>query len=190
MPYIKHFKLFNQAGDDGAGAGGGGADSGGQQTPAKPETFSREYVTELRGENATYRTKAKEAAEKADLAEAAAKKAQEDADAKTKEAEAKANERIIRAELKAEAIKAGMVDLDGLKLADLSTVKLNDAGEVEGAAELMEALKKSKPFLFGSTSSTSNTGKPPEKKEDTPKKATEMDDKEWAEQRKKFGLRK
>lgn len=189
MPYFKRFyKVFDQAGDDGgAGAGGGGTGGG---APAKPETFSREYVTELRGENATYRTKAKEAAEKAEMAEAAAKKAAEEADAKTKEAETKANERIIRAELKAEAIKAGMVDLDGLKLADLSTVKLNDKGEVEGAAELMEAMKKAKPYLFGSTTSTTNPGKPPEKKEDTPKKATEMDDKEWAAKRKEFGLRR
>lgn len=187
MPYIKRFRLFDQAGE-GGGEGGGQGSQQTQQT--KPETFSREYVQELRHESASYRTKAAEAEKKAQEAADAAKKAQDEADAKTKEAETKANERIIRAELKAEAIKAGMVDLDGLKLADLSTVKLNEAGEVEGAAELMEALKKSKPFLFGSTSSTSNTGKPPEKKEDTPKKATEMDDKEWAEQRKKFGLRK
>ena len=30
-----------------------------------------------------------------------------------------------------------MIDLDGLKLADLSSVKLTEAGEVEGAEALM-----------------------------------------------------
>ena len=72
-------------------------------------------------------------------------------------AQTAADQRIIRAELKAEALKAGMVDLDGLKLADLSKVKLNDAGEVEGADALMTELKKSKPYLFGTPGTTSNT---------------------------------
>ncbi len=36
--------------------------------------------------------------------------------------------RLIRAEMKAEAIRAGMIDLDWLKLLDLSEVKLNERG--------------------------------------------------------------
>jgi hypothetical protein len=54
-----------------------------------------------------------------------------------------------------------MVDLDGLKLADLSTVKLNDAGEVEGADALMTALKEAKPYLFAAPTGTSRPGDPP-----------------------------
>ena len=76
------------------------------------------------------------------------------------------------------ALKAGMVDLDGLKLADLSGVKLNEAGEVEGAEALMEALKKSKPYLFGAPSS-STPGTPPSPKTPEAKKATEMTDEEY-----------
>jgi hypothetical protein len=72
-----------------------------------------------------------------------------------------------------------MVDLDGLKLADLSSVKLNEQGEVEGADALMESLKKSKPWLFG-TPNTSHTGGKPDPKPPEAKKATEMDDKEYA----------
>lgn len=173
-------------GDQGGGGGGGG---GGPKPAPQPETFSREYVTELRRENATYRSKANEAAKKAEEAEAAAKKATEEAEAKTKDADAKANERIIRAELKAAALKAGMVDLDGLKLADLSSVKLNEAGEVEGADALMDALKKSKPFLFKETTSTSSTNKTPDKKEDTPKSAKDMNDAEWKSEKKRLGIR-
>lgn len=174
----------------GEGGGGGGGGGGGPKPAPQPETFSREYVTELRGENASYRTKAKEAEERAKTAEEAAKKAQEEADAKTKEADSKANERIIRAELKAAAIKAGMVDLDGLKLADLSTVKLNDAGEVEGADALMEAMKKAKPYLFKDATSTSHPGKPPEKSDAKDKSAKDMTDEEWKAHKRKLGIRR
>ena len=38
--------------------------------------------------------------------------------------------RLILAELKAESLKAGMIDLDGLKLIDLSGAKLNEHGRI------------------------------------------------------------
>ena len=97
-----------------------------------------------------------------------------------------ANDRVLRAELKASALKAGMVDLDGLKLADLSKVKLNDAGEVEGADALMEELKKAKPYLFGATKTTSSDVKPPARKDNEPKKATDMTKEEYAAERQKI----
>ena len=52
--------------------------------------------------------------------------------------------------LQMEAVKAGALDVsDVVRLADLTALKLADDGEtVEGAAELVEALKKSKPYLF------------------------------------------
>ena len=39
--------------------------------------------------------------------------------------EASLRERLLRAELKAHAVRAGMVDLDGLKLLDTSALVLN-----------------------------------------------------------------
>ena len=42
----------------------------------------------------------------------------ETAEAALERAQAQARARIVRAELKAEAVKAGMIDLDGLKLID------------------------------------------------------------------------
>ena len=143
-----------------------------------PETFSREYVHELREENKSWRQKAQEAETARKAADEAKTAAEKERDNKEKEAKSAADQRVIRAELKAAAIKAGMVDLDGLKLADLSKVKLNADGEVEGADELMEAMKKSKPYLFGSAS-TSSTGKAPKKDEEKPKLATEMTDAEY-----------
>ncbi|MGZ5055858.1 MAG: phage scaffolding protein [Methylobacter sp.] len=142
-------------------------------TPATPETFSREYVTELREENKSHRLARQEAEQKAQAAEEAAQKAKDEAEAHKAELQSKADQRIIRAELKAEAIKAGMIDLDGLKLADLSAIKLDENGEVIGADELMKTLKESKPYLFKAVS-TSNTETPPKPGETQNKKATEM----------------
>lgn len=159
--------------------------------PAKePETFSREYVSELRNENkglrlkATEQEQARRAADEAAVqaradADAAKTKAEQDAVAARQEAEAKANERIIRAELRTVAIKAGMVDLDGLKLADLSEVKLNEAGEVEGADALMTALKEAKPYLFGAPKGTSHPDTPPNPSPPSAKPVKEMTSEEY-----------
>jgi hypothetical protein len=85
---------------------------------------------------------------------------------------------LIRAELKAEAIRVGMVDLDGLKLADSSRVTLSALGEVEGVPELMTQLKRSKPWLFSATS-LSSTAIPPPAQVPRQKLATEMTDAEY-----------
>lgn len=142
-------------------------------TQKEPENFSADYVKELRRENAHYRTKAKEHEE-------AALKATKDAEEVTTKAKADADARIIRAELKAAALKAGMIDLDGLKLADLSKVTLKEDGTLDGADTLMEGLKKDKPYLFGNPATTTHTGKAPDPNPPTPKKASEMTAEEYA----------
>jgi hypothetical protein len=156
-----------------------------------PKTFSAEYVHELREENKTWRQKAqghetaaqtaKREADEAKLAaEAKIAEAKEAADAKIAEANSAAQQRIIHAELKAVAAKAGMVDLDGLKLLDLTAVTINDAGEVEGADALIEAAKKAKPYLFGAPpASTSNPQQPPPPKPPAAKNARDMTDEEF-----------
>ena len=98
------------------------------------------------------------------------------------EVEADAHARIIRAELRAEAVRAGMLDLDGLKLVDASRIKVGESGEVEGAAELMRELRRSKPWLFGSASSSSTAAAPPAQPP-KPKLATEMNFDEWQKAR-------
>lgn len=89
-----------------------------------------------------------------------------------------ADARLLRAELKAEAIRAGMVDLDGLKLLDLSGVALTDAGEVENGSALMARLRRDKPWLFAAPSS-SNPATPPPSTPPRQKLATEMTVEEW-----------
>lgn len=157
---------------------GEGNQGGGGKAP-EPETFSKEYVRELRAENSGWRLKHKEARDAADAAEAAARAASEAAEAKVGEASKSAEQRIIRAELKAHAVKAGIVDLDGLKLVDLSSVKLDANGEVEGADALIESLKKAKPYLFGSPNS-STTHVAPSKESPEPKSAKDLTPEEYA----------
>jgi hypothetical protein len=88
--------------------------------------------------------------------------------------------RLVHAELKAEAVRAGMVDLDGLRLIDLPALKLNERGEVVGAATLMQELRKSKPWLFGGAGqSSSSPSSPPPALPSKQKLATEMTDAEY-----------
>jgi hypothetical protein len=57
-------------------------------------------------------------------------------------------EEAIAQRMKTAALKAGLVDLDVLKLVDLTSVKLTEAGEVEGADALLAKLQKDKPHFF------------------------------------------
>ena len=86
--------------------------------------------------------------------------------------------RLIRAELKMEAIRAGMVDLDGLKLVDSSSVKIGDDGDVLGATALMIQLRRAKPWLFGGSSSSSAAAAPPAQAPEG-RLATKMSYDEW-----------
>lgn len=157
---------------------------------AAQELFSREYVTELRNENKGYRLKASEMEGKSREAAEALTRATAEADAKVTAAQQTANERILRAELKTAALKAGMVDLDGLKLADLSTVKLTDDGEVEGAEALMASLKEKKPYLFAVASTTTQTASTPNPKDPANKDARTLTKEEYAAQKAALTARK
>lgn len=156
---------------------------------APAQSFSAEYVKELREEAKGWRLKHETAAREAETLKSAAQQAAEEAQAKIAEATTAAEQRIIRAELKAAALKAGMIDLDGLKLADLSGVKLAEDGSVEGADALMASLKESKPYLFGSANSTTTTAVKPPPKTTEAKKATDMSAEEYAKAKAALGLR-
>jgi len=94
------------------------------------------------------------------------------------ETEQEARARVTRAELKVEALRAGIVDLDGLKLLDLRNVELTSDGELANAAELMAQLRRAKPWLFGGASSSSQSTPPPVQPP-RQKLATEMTDDEY-----------
>jgi hypothetical protein len=73
--------------------------------------------------------------------------------------QARAN--LVMSELKAEAVRAGMVDLDGLKLLDSSTLTVGEHGEVTGAAAAIERFRRAKPWLFGGASRAAAAVPPP-----------------------------
>ena len=94
------------------------------------------------------------------------------------ERELEARSQLVKAEVKSHALRAGMVDLDGLKLVDLDQLVPDEQGEVPGVAELISGLKKRKPWLFGEASSSS-TAKVPPSAPVRQKLATEMSEDEW-----------
>lgn len=157
--------------------GDGGSGSG---KPA--QTFSADYVRELRAENKGLRQTNTQLqskingfdAEKAD----AISKAVEEVTSKVRaevaaEASAEADKRVLQAELKGEAVKAGLVDLDQLKLLDLSTVSLKD-GQIVGADALFTSLKEAKPYLFGEVKHSSTPQNPPPQNPPQQKAAKDM----------------
>ncbi|MBN8928825.1 MAG: hypothetical protein J0H19_19615 [Rhodospirillales bacterium] len=94
------------------------------------------------------------------------------------EIKARMTERLVFSELKAEAIKAGIIDVDGLRLLDLSRVSLDEELRVQGAAHLVEDLRARKPWLFSASSSSTRAAAPPAR-DATPTRATEMSDAEY-----------
>jgi stage V sporulation protein SpoVS len=69
--------------------------------------------------------------------------------------QAQAGAQLVQGELKAEAIRAGMVDMDGLKLIDPAALLIGQDGEFRDAAEIIAKLRRDKPWLFGATNSSS-----------------------------------
>ena len=147
------------------------------------ETFSREYVSELRNESKGYRLARDNEKARADAAHAAHEALKADFEKTKTETQKAADARVMRSELKAIAVKHGMVDLDGLQMLDLSKLTLDEKGDVKGAEELMAEARKAKPYLFGS--STSSTSKTPDPNT-TPKNARDMTDAEYAAERAKL----
>ena len=94
------------------------------------------------------------------------------------ELETQSRERLIRSELKAEAVRAGMVDLDGLKLVDAGGLSIDETGEVQGAAALMQSVRRAKPWLFGQANASS-AATPPPAQPPRARRATDMTAEEW-----------
>jgi len=89
-----------------------------------------------------------------------------------------AKSRVIRSELKVEAVRAGIIDLDGLKLLDLRDVQVSADGELTNGVELVAQLRRAKPWLFAVPSSSS-VANPPPAQPPRQKLATEMTDEEY-----------
>lgn len=86
--------------------------------------------------------------------------------------------RLVIANLRTEAIRAGMIDMDGLKLIDLSAVRLGKDDRIVGGPKLMDDFKRNKPWLFGPMSSSS-AAIAPASQPARQKMALEMTDEEY-----------
>ena len=87
--------------------------------------------------------------------------------------------RLILARMQTEAVRAGIIDLDGLRLADLSAVTLRPDDKLVGAKEAMESLRRSKPWLFGAALSSSSSAAAPPSHSARPRSALEMTEEEY-----------
>jgi hypothetical protein len=87
--------------------------------------------------------------------------------------------RLVAANLRTEAVRAGMIDLDGLKLIDLSKVRLDENDMVAEGRKLMTDLRRAKPWLFGAPS-TSSAAIPPVSQPIRQKDAMDMTDEEYS----------
>ena len=101
------------------------------------------------------------------------------AEAALAETKSHATAKLIHAELKAEAIRAGMVDLDGLKLLDISEFTLDRHGDVAGAEGILAGLKRAKPWLFGQGASSSAAAHAPRPEPPRTRHANELSHDEW-----------
>ena len=86
--------------------------------------------------------------------------------------------RFLRSELKTEALRAGIIDVEGLKLFDTSGLKLAPDGTLPDAAGIMAGMRRDKPWLF-SRQNTSSGAPPPPPEPSKQRKATDMSHKEW-----------
>jgi len=103
----------------------------------------------------------------------------ETAEAALASVQAQAREKLIRAELKAEAIRAGMIDLDGLKLLDLTQISVDQNGDVVDPTGIFSRLRRTKPWLFGGGASSSAAAHAPKPEPPRPRQASELSHEEW-----------
>lgn len=88
--------------------------------------------------------------------------------------------RLLQAELRTEAVRAGMVDLDGVRLIDPAALTLNEAGSLDGGPALMARMRQDKPWLFGKAGTSSSSGAvPPPAAPATRRLAMDMGVDEW-----------
>ena len=87
--------------------------------------------------------------------------------------------RLLQAELRTEAVRAGMVDLDGVKLLDVAGLAVDEAGALVDGPGVMAALRVAKPWLFGRGSSSSGAVAPRVVVPVAPRSAMTMSVEEW-----------
>lgn len=130
-------------------------------------------ILALRKENENLRKKLEEAADSKarEMAEEQIKQAKKEAteaaekklEARLAEVDALTKARLVKSELKAAAIRAGVIDFGDLYAimhGDLGKIEIDADGEVTNAHELIADIKAKKAHLFGGVSTSSTTTPP------------------------------
>jgi len=129
--------------------------------PKDKEHFSREYVSELREEAKSHRLRTLDLEKRYTELEAATKQKDVDTEKRFNELSLAAKNKLLRAEVKSHAIKAGIVDLDALKLIDMDMFKFDEeTGEIGNADDVFKDLKTKKSYLFQTPNTSSGAQQP------------------------------
>ena len=118
-----------------------------EQTATRAEEMANQKLEQLRTET---EKKATERAEKL-------------LDRRLAELEEANRSRLVKAELKAHALRLGVIDFDDvytILARDLSKVEFDDEGDVRNAGEIITELKTRKPHLFAGVSTSSSERAP------------------------------
>ena len=95
---------------------------------------------------------------------------------------AQANQRIVQAELKSHALRAGIIDLDCLKLLDAASLQLDESGNLPDFSAALETLRRDKPWAFLKSNSSHPSPPPPPEPAKT-RLARDMSFQEWQKAR-------
>ncbi len=119
--------------------------------------------------------------------------AQAERDAAIASMRAETDARLIRSELRTAAVKSGIIDIDALKLVDLTGLTVQADGNIEGADDAIASLKTTKPYLFEdtrasvySTFTTSQPRRPPTPAQPDVVDARTLSREQWQVERSKF----
>ncbi len=87
--------------------------------------------------------------------------------------------KLIQAQLKAEALKLGMIDLDGLKLIDADDLDVSETGELKDVKAVLEDMRVKKPWLFSRSGYSSSAQHVPRPTAPKIRHASELSHEEW-----------
>jgi hypothetical protein len=122
-------------------------------------------VVELK-KDIKHREQLKEAIKENEILKIAAEKEKKellDKAASSDQAAKAMRDKYALAELKAQAVAAGLADIDCIKMMDTTSLEVGEDGNVKGVSEIITAFKTAKPHLFGDekkSSSSTNAGTP------------------------------
>lgn len=176
-------------------------DGGGDDTPSSSRTYTYAEMREVREEAKMWRLRFREVEKTARELEGFKTKAEEADKAReaavaeaVKAARAEGNQRLLAAELRAAATRAGMVDPEDVKLLDASKVSVGEDGTVKIPDGFFDEVSKAKPYLFkpatgAQTGNTTNPGTPPNPAPSGSKSVKDMSPEELIAFEKSIGLR-